>query len=220
MKSYYYRHRPHFQPPGATLFVTFRLHGSLPKQVIQKFKSEYEALNKMKGKHLNIKGAKNNLHHFYNSKKQLLERYDTFLHKNSNGPHYLKDNRIAQLVCDCLEFWSGKKYDLLAFCVMSNHVHVLFTPLEIKNGYYYPIANIMHSIKSYTANEANKILKRRGKPFWTHESFDHVCRSREEIERVAKYIINNPVKAGIAKSAEDWNWSYHKYWQLNRRQSG
>ena len=212
MKIYYYRHRPHIQPPGATLFVTFRLYGSLPKQAIAKFKSEYDELNKMTGKYPNKKGAKNNLHRFYISKKQLLAQYDRFLHKNSDGPHYLKDDRIARLVCNCLEFWSGKKYDLIAYCVMSNHVHVLFTPLEVNNNDYHPISKIMHSIKSYTANEANKILKRKGKPFWTHESFDHVCRSREEIKRVAGYILNNPVKAGLVNSAEDWNWSYYKYW--------
>ena len=41
-RDYYRRHLPHYQPPEATLFVTFRLHGSLPAEVIDRLKAEAE----------------------------------------------------------------------------------------------------------------------------------------------------------------------------------
>ncbi len=39
-RLYYQRHLPHFQPPGATLFITFRLAGSLPPEVLRRLTEE------------------------------------------------------------------------------------------------------------------------------------------------------------------------------------
>lgn len=79
-----------------------------------------------------------------------------------------------------LYFWNGKKHGLFSYCIMPNHVHVLIQPLEIAPptavereaqepgeciDLHSPLASIMHSIKSYTAHEANKMLRRTG-AFW------------------------------------------------------
>src|SRR2546421_555517 len=68
-----------------------------------------------------------------------------------------------------------------------------------------PLAEIMHSLKSYTAHEANKLLGRSGQ-FWQHESYDHWVRDDDELERVVAYINANPVAAGLVARAEDWYW--------------
>ena len=68
----------------------------------------------------------------------------------------------------------------------------------------------MHSLKSYTSNECNKILKRTGS-FWQHESYDHVVRNEEELNRIIHYTLNNPIKAKLVDNPEDWKWSYCKY---------
>jgi hypothetical protein len=65
----------------------------------------------------------------------------------------------------------------------------------------------MQSIKGASAREANKILGISGKPFWQHESYDHLVRTAEEFSRIQRYIENNPVKAGLAASPEDYRWS-------------
>jgi putative DNA methylase len=64
----------------------------------------------------------------------------------------------------------------------------------------------MHSLKSYSAHEANRVLARSG-PFWQHESYDHWVRDETELERIVEYIAANPVKAGLAKQAHEWRWS-------------
>lgn len=66
-----------------------------------------------------------------------------------------------------------------------------------------PLTVIMHSLKSYTAHEANKLLARSGQ-FWQHESYDHWVRDDDELERIVAYIIGNPVKAGLAEKPHDW----------------
>ena len=66
-----------------------------------------------------------------------------------------------------------------------------------------PLASIMHSLKSYTAHEANKILGRSGQ-FWLHESYDHWVRDHEELERIVEYIAYNPVKANLVTKPQEW----------------
>ncbi len=84
---------------------------------------------------------------------------------------------------------------------MPNHVHILITPAD-----GYSLAEIMHSIKSFTANFANKILGRQGR-FWSSEYFDRFIRDCVHFAKVVKYIENNPVKAQLCKDSGDWHWS-------------
>ena len=65
----------------------------------------------------------------------------------------------------------------------------------------------MQDIKKFTAREANKVLDRKGK-FWQHESYDHVVRDQKELREIVKYILNNPVKAGLCEDIDKWKWNY------------
>lgn len=69
-----------------------------------------------------------------------------------------------------------------------------------------PLSSIMHSLKSYTASQANRILDRTGR-FWQHESYDHWVRDLDELERIADYIRLNPVRAGLCALPTDWTFS-------------
>jgi putative transposase len=83
---------------------------------------------------------------------------------------------------------------------MPNHVHVLLEPRA-------PVRGITAGIKGASAREANRMLRRQGKPFWQEESFDHWVRNSAQFEKIRAYIENNPVKAGLATSPEKWQWS-------------
>lgn len=93
-----------------------------------------------------------------------------------------------------------KLYDLFAWVVMSNHVHVLIRPHK-------PLREVTRAIKSASARAANIILGREGQRFWQVESFDHWVRSNAEFEKIVRYIEDNPVKAGLVERPEDWKWS-------------
>ncbi len=98
-------------------------------------------------------------------------------------------------------------YQLGAFAIMANHVHVLLLPRI-------PPSRLLKSLKGYTAHEANRMLGRTGEPFWQRESYDHWVRNEEEWGRIAAYIGNNPVKAGLVSSAEQYRWSSaHETWR-------
>jgi REP element-mobilizing transposase RayT len=93
------------------------------------------------------------------------------------------------------------KYLLSAWVVMPNHVHLITTPLPGKR-----LASIMQSLKSFTANEANKILKRTG-TFWMPDYFDRYIRNGRHFSAAVAYVETNPVKAGLCSRAEDWPFS-------------
>ncbi len=203
MKMIYQGDLPHIQPPGAILFITFRLAESLPKEILHNISDEYARLTHIISKDgIDIQDA-------VKQRLKLIFKYDNYLHMSNTGPHYLKDPEIANMVCDAIHFHDEKMYKLFAYCVMSNHVHIVLKPNHIEENEYVPMSKIMHSIKSYTASEANKILRRKGQ-FWMNESFDHYVRSDQSFDRIIKYVIDNPVEANLVKSAADWPWSYSK----------
>jgi len=97
---------------------------------------------------------------------------------------------------------------------MPNHVHVVLSINDEAlvgqfNKLSYRLSRILHSIKRYTAREANKLIGCYG-AFWQHESYDHVVRDERELDRIVQYVLNNPVSAGLTKDPETWKWNYVK----------
>ena len=114
------------------------------------------------------------------------------------GSCVLADPKIAEIVQGALLFFERKRYFLLSWCIMPNHVHAIFAPLGDET-----LSKVLHSWKSFTANAINKRLGRSG-AIWERESFDHVIRSVEDVDRFCDYVEHNAVQAGMCASCEDW----------------
>jgi REP element-mobilizing transposase RayT len=170
---------PHFDAEGFTQFVTFRLADSLPSTIFESLKF------KLKTKQIN------EIEYHWEVEKAL---------DVGRGPIFLKDLRIAAMVAEAILKFAGQRFELHAWVIMLNRVHLLFTPIQPHS-----VSEIVHSIKSYTANEANKILNSKGR-FWSPDYFDRFIRGKEHFGRAKKYIDNNPVKAGLCKIPEEWPW--------------
>src|SRR5260370_24225479 len=126
---------------------------------------------------------------------------DRYLDTTRLGPMYLLQESIARMVVACLHRGALLgHYQLGAFVIMSNHVHVLLLPRI-------SLSRLMQSLKGASAREANRILGRTGETFWQAESYDHWVRDEKELERIVAYIENNPVNAGLVTRAEDYYWS-------------
>ena len=115
---------------------------------------------------------------------------------------------IQQIIKQNLMHWDNIRYNLISYCIMPNHLHFIIRPLVKSSESYESLAKIMFSIKSYTANECNKILVRKGR-FWQHESYDHYIRNNEELNYYVNYILQNPVKAGLVSKPEQWKGSWY-----------
>ena len=114
-------------------------------------------------------------------------RNSMLLDGSSTGPHWLNDRRIAQIAADAIRQRDGKTYQLLSYCIMPNHVHMVITVERSDTSLY----RILQSLKAYTARECNKVLQRTGQ-FWQRESYDDVVRNGKELERIISYVIDNP----------------------------
>jgi len=168
--GWHLRKLPHLDAESTTQFVTFRLCDSMPQTLLEKWRKESD------------------------DDARFRKRIESFL-DSGHGVCWLKETAVAEMIAETLKFHEGKKYRLHAWVIMPNHGHLLLTPLP---GVHLP--SVMHSIKSYTAQMANKILKRKGQ-FWQHESFDRYIRDSRHFNAVVRYIENNPVKAGLCESA-------------------
>ena len=205
---FYRRHLPHYQPPGATLFITSRLAGSIPVEVMRRLVEESERTSALLDK---ISDPEERRRRAYVERRHAFGRWDRVLDASRSGPFWLRDERIANLVAESLHYRDGKVYELGAFCIMPNHVHVVYTPLQKADGSYHAMSIIMHSLKRRTAREANQLLNREG-DFWQHENYDHSVRDDKERLRIVNYVLSNPVKAGLVNRPEDWEWTCCKYW--------
>src|SRR6266536_409468 len=94
---------------------------------------------------------------------------------------------------------------------MSSHSHWIFRPRtdwvkSLENGNRTPRERVMYSLNRFTSNECNKAMKSHG-TIWQNESYDHWIRDVDELERIMRYIEENPVKAGFVKTPDEWPYS-------------
>jgi len=182
---------PHWEKEGSIYFVTFRLGDSLPTEILDRIQSERLSIQKTAtqlGRDLSA-----------DEKKKLktlstaeIERYLDA----GTGSYALRDERIALELKATIVRLHQKRYRLFAMCIMPNHVHVVVRPFPS-----FALSAILHSWKSYSSKQANRILGRNGR-FWQREYYDHLIRDEGEFERAVVYVRENPVKAGL----QDWPW--------------
>ena len=108
---------------------------------------------------------------------------------------------MAMMIQNVLLGFDSETYQLSAWVVMPNHIHMLATRLE-----NYTLADIMQSLKSITSHKANRTLKRHGQ-FWMPDYFDRYIRNAEHFANTTRYIEDNPVKARLCDRPEDWPFS-------------
>ena len=111
---------------------------------------------------------------------------------------YELDSEERRIITNAIKHFDVQKYDLLAYVVMHNHVHVL-----VKLAEKYTLSQVVHSWKSFTANRLQHQFNRR-KSVWQDESFDRIVRDEAELLEKAQYIINNPFK--VWPDVEEYQW--------------
>jgi putative transposase len=175
MREYHRRHLPHYYPPESILFLTWRLSGSLPRCA----KCQLDP-----------------------SPGRAFLKKDRLLDRAAEGPRWLSDPRIATLFSEALQRGATEfhRYDLRAWCIMPNHVHLVIQPHRL-------LPQITRWLKGSTARCANQLLDREGQPFWQDEVYDHCIRTTKELNRIIDYVKQNPVSAGLAETPEAWHWS-------------
>ncbi len=171
---------PHLDAPEVWQFVTFRLADALPKLVVDRWKRELEEEPE--------------------TDRRLVRLVDRYLDEG-HGSCLLGDPDSAVIVEGALLHFDGQRYDLAAWVVMPNHVHVLVRPRE-----GWTLGELIGSWKRFSATRINRMSGGNGR-LWQVAYFDRFIRDREHMNRTVAYIHENPVRAGLVTAAEEWDFS-------------
>jgi len=184
------RNLPHWHQKGKVYFVTFRLYDSIPQEIAEKIKRErHNWFEKNKIDNMT------DLHNLPLEKRieyyrLFSKRYDRLL-DNGYGSCILADKKCRQIVEDTLKHFDNERYYLDKYVIMPNHVHVILIPKG-----EWTLSNILHSWKSFSANEINKRINRT-RELWMHESFDHIIRSAQQMEKIRVYIAGQTYSSNV-----------------------
>ena len=177
---------PHDINPERIQFVTIRLYDAVPKHVISHWQKE---LNWHEG--LPARDPR---------QRKLRIKIDKYLDKGY-GTCWLARPDIAEMIEETLLHDDGIKYNLMAWCIMPNHLHAV---VEFIGPYC--LEQVLQTWKSVTFHKANRLLHRKGS-FWFREYFDRYIRNSSHLNDAIEYVENNPVKAGLVSSKRLWRWS-------------
>jgi Rad3-related DNA helicase/REP element-mobilizing transposase RayT len=182
---------PHWTKDRGIYAVTFRLADSLPVEVVRDWQNEREALLSVAAQ------AQRDLSPDELKRLDELfgEKVERFLDAGHGSCALARDD-IAALVAATLEKFDNTQYRLLSWCIMPNHVHLVLQPFKSAE-----LSRIVHSLKSWTAKEANKVLTKSGK-FWQAEYYDHLVRDEGDLLHQTDYAFKNPERAGLT----NWKW--------------
>ncbi len=187
-KTFFRRNLPHLHFREGTYFITSRLYEP------DLFHSASSVISANKTDYLSTEDFKS---HFI--------KYDDSIHNEKASIHYLKEPAIVNILKNEFHRLDNIEYKLIAYTIMSNHFHLSFELNKENSG----ISKIMKSIKGRSALLINRQLNRSGK-LWQDESYDRWIRDDVELYFIIKYILENPVKAGLAKHWQDWQFSFCK----------
>ena len=180
------RNLPHLYFPDGKYFITYRLANSF-----QTNKSIMTKTSQLNWDHEKFK-------------TQFIE-YDKALDLGNHCENYLKQNAFADICKNTIHYPDGKDYKLISYCIMPNHIHLIFDLLPENKG----IGKIMQSVKGISAKQCNLLLGRKGN-FWQDESYDRCIRDDKELFYFIRYILLNPVNAGLVKDWKEWEYTFCK----------
>ena len=191
---------PHWLVADHTYFLTLRLAGTLPKSVVAELETERAVLLKNQP----TEDARTAL-----ARRQFL-RIESSLHAVDNTRDWLTRPGIPEIILDNLNWLADQKRGWLvhAATVLSNHVHLL---LRNTAGHSEHLLGDIGNYKIYVATRINRLLGRTG-ALWAREGFDHWCRDDDKVRNAARYICDNPVKAGLVKHWAEWPWTRCVEW--------
>ena len=180
---------PHWNKYLTTCFATFRLADSLPAEKLLSLEESRKAWISAHPTPWTNEITKEYYSLFDDNIQKWLDQ--------GHGSCVLKDSANSQIVEDALWFFAGERYNLYAYVVMPNHVHVLFMPMGENT-----ISGILESWKRFTARQINGRIGKGGS-LWQKESFDTLVRSDRHFKAIIKYIRENDLSKAWAYNMAD-----------------
>jgi REP-associated tyrosine transposase len=201
---------PHCDHPGLLQAITYRLADSLPAAILEQMEAELRSLPPER------------------QDSERRRRVEAWLDAG-HGSCVLGFPGATACAVDTWRRFAGERYDLIAWVVMPNHVHVLIRTYE-----GVALGKIVQSWKSYTGRQIREMVEensragdqgsqegragarpswecrapaRQPEGLWMREYWDRHIRDEPHFQAVVDYIHKNSVKAGLVGRAEGWPWT-------------
>ena len=183
---------PHWDVLGRPIFLTLHLRGAIPKEAMQRIRADAASLC-----HRGDRDYTRRLKLIFKQMEEWLDRTDHV--------QWLTRPEVARMLGEAIaKRAEDGAWRPLHWAVMPSHLHILYIGGQIG------MKELLNDFKRWTARQANQLLGRTGERFWQDEWFDHWSRSADETDRIAHYIRQNPVRAGLVRDAQEWpygSWS-------------
>ena len=183
-RHFHRRNLPHLYYNEGIYFVTYRLSGSIPQSELKKLKIKMNSLPE-------------------DEQIKIFNEYDKLLDVDSTSINFLSVPNVAEVCKQSIMFFDGNDIRVICYCIMPNHIHLVFELVNKQKS----ISDIMGSIKKFSARKANEFLNHKG-AFWQSESFDRLVRDEKELYFIIKYVLLNPVSAGLTSNYKEWSHTY------------
>lgn len=192
----YQRNMPHWRVPGCCYFLTFRLHDSLPAEVVEAARAEAQAWQRRLARATHQHGGQlpseelAAWQEFQQVQLRMLER----LLDEGRGECLLRRPELRKALVDALHHFEDLRCEMQAYAIMPNHAHVLCRPSE-----GHAVEHLARSWKRHSADYIHRRLGRNG-TLWQEESFDRLIRDADHYRTAVRYIAKNPLKAGLQEA--------------------
>jgi len=207
-KEFHRANLPHYQQPGQAYFVTWNLQDAIPAKALKDYSEKLKQLRNYVDNAIKENQPKEKINalrfEFNILRKKMMKAFEDVLHLNSKTVVDLSKTENTTIVYNALTFWEGKKLKNHAICIMSNHVHWVFTLYDKdEKGKPVWLEDVLKSVKQHSAIEINLAENLKG-TLWHKESWDTTIRDDRHLYEAIEYTRNNPVAAGLVKNWKDW----------------
>jgi REP element-mobilizing transposase RayT len=186
---------PHWEVEDGRYFITVHLAGAIPPQGRQRLRELGEQVRAVREK---------DAPEWLTLQRAIFREMEKWLDRARWDPK-LQDPRVAEMVVEAIRHRERRgDWHLFEYVIMPTHLH-LFGELGVRG-----LKATLEDFKRWTGHQAAKLLGTDAARFWQREWFDHWSRSDEEDERIAGYIRENPVKAGLVERYMDWRYGSWK----------
>ena len=185
---------PHWEVEDGRYFVTIHLAGAIPEQGKAR-------VHQLSEEHKRSAQCNSDPSSDLQLMRTIFRELEMWLDRAVDNT-WLSVPTVADMIIEAIEHRiQTSTWDVFEWVIMPNHLHLF---LSVRRG---TLKESMEDFKRWTGHQAARLIDLPDGRFWQDEWFDHWSRSDEQDERIAKYIQQNPVKAGLIKIVSDWKYS-------------
>jgi putative transposase len=126
-------------------------------------------------------------------------RYLLTINTYLRSPWFADPRHANELSAHIAPFFAARAFAVLAYCVMPDHVHLVLEGVSAD-------ADLRESIRAWKSRTGYEWRRSGNAKLWQTGFHDRVLREEDDTRAIVRYVLENPVRAGLVRSASDYKW--------------